>query len=187
MTNEVEVAQSTTEPDAGFLAEPSAVAESFASADDIAAPAEPCDDCGSLTFESDEPAPPPPPLVPANEMWLPLTEIIKMPKFLALDLLSKNLAVAFWKFGSRLEAAKLVLRENGTDVDDETLTGIAEVVAERFDRGNLADILDDMTGVTARTKFLQVLARAVNDKRTTKAQIAGLTLQAEILGLLPKE
>jgi hypothetical protein len=122
---------------------------------------------------------------PAVANWMPLLDIIKTEQFQSLDTLSKSLMVGYWKTGGRIKAVKLILSESG--IDEASQDVIARTVAERFDRGSLSELVDIMTGVSAKDRFLKSLSRAVKSRRTTKAQISALNLNAQILGLLPTE
>jgi hypothetical protein len=175
--------ETPTEP---ALAEPSAVAESFASAAEVAPAETGCDECGSLTIESEPVVAETPTVSPANSSWMTLQEVTKTPQFQKLSLEGKQFATAYWLKGDRTEAVKLIYRERDIELPDEAAS-LIDKQTDRFNHGLLSEVIELMTGATAREKFLKTLERAVRSRRTTSAQIEGLRLQGELLGLFPKD
>jgi hypothetical protein len=98
--------------------------------------------------------------------------------------LNKHLLIGFWKTGSQSAAAKLLLSDWKLLIDESTADTIATLLVERFNHGAMTKIIDRMVGVTSREQFLAVISRAIKDRRVTRAQIEGLTLQARVLGLI---
>lgn len=125
--------------------------------------------------EAAEPEPSPE-IVPANSAWLSLREIVQRESFQKLsDHPGKMLLLEFWRTGSRLEAVKRVWHYEGE---------AARLAAYCFDKGLLAEAMDDMQGKSERDRVLASIAKAVRSHRTTKSQVAALELQARVLGLL---
>jgi hypothetical protein len=175
--------ETPTEP---ALAEPSAVAESFASGAEVAPAETGCDECGSLTIESEPVVAETPTVSPANSLWMTLQEVTKIPQFQKLSLEGKHFATAFWLTGDRAEAVKMIYRERGIELPDHAAS-LIDKQTDRFDRGLLSEVIDLMTGATVRGKFLKTLERALRSRRTTSAQVEALRLYGETLGLLPKD
>jgi len=117
--------------------------------------------------------------VPANSSWKSLFQICRDESFVALSPSERIMLLEFWRTGDRIRATKLVLPE----LDGEAL----RLASLTFNKGKLAEAVDRMIGKSERDRVLDQLSRAINSRKTTAAQIAGLRLQCELLGLLPKE
>jgi hypothetical protein len=125
-----------------------------------------------------DPAASPVEILPANSAWLSLAEIVKLASFQKLSSDGKMLLLEFWRTGSRLEAVRRVWHLEG-----ET----ARLAGYQFERGSLAEAMDDMEGVSERDRVLAQISKAVRSHKTSKGQVAALELQARVLGLIADE
>lgn len=118
--------------------------------------------------------------IPANSAWMPLSEIVKSEFFHKLSRDGKELLLHFWRTGSRRIAVEEVW---GLPRETES----NRLASYTFSRGELARAVDAMMGKSEREILLDAITRATLSRKTSRAQLEALRLQAEILGLLPKD